>query len=61
MNNPALDVFRFQVVRHWYRTLLRRSQKGRMTLDRLRRLVARWLPMVRPYHPYPLRRMGVIT
>jgi len=61
MNNPALDVFRFQVVRHWYRTLLRRSQKGRIPLDRLRRLVARWLPMVRPYHPYPLRRMGVIT
>ncbi len=61
MNNPALEVFRFQVVRHWYRTLSRRSQKGRIPLDRLRRLVARWLPLVRPYHPDPLRRTGVIT
>ena len=44
MNNPALTAFRFQVGWHWYRTLSRRSQKGRIPLDRLRRLVARWLP-----------------
>jgi len=61
MNNPALTAFRFQVGWHWYRTLSRRSQKGRIPLDRLRRLVERWLPPVRPYHPYPLRRMGVVT
>jgi hypothetical protein len=53
MNNPALDAFRFQVVRHWYRTLSRRSQKGRIPLDRLRRLVARWLPMVILYQQLP--------
>jgi RNA-directed DNA polymerase len=61
MNHHALTAFRFQVGRHWYRTLARRSQKGRMPLDRLRRLVARWLPPARAYHPYPLRRMGVLT
>src|SRR5712691_6569908 len=59
MNHHALTAFRFQVGRHWYRTLARRSQKGRMPLERLRRLVARWLPPARAYHPYPLRRMGV--
>jgi len=61
MNRPALQTFRSQVGWHWYRTLSRRSQNGRLPLDRLRRLVARWLPPVRSYHPYPLRRMGVVT
>jgi len=61
MNQLALHAFRFQVSWHWYRTLSRRSQKGRLPLDRLRRLVDRWLPPVRPYHPYPLQRMGVAT
>ncbi len=61
MNRPALQTFRFQVGWHWYRTLSRRSQNGRLPLDCMRRLVARWLPPVRSYHPYPLRRMGVVT
>ena len=61
MNQPALNAFRFQVSWLWYRTLSRRSQTGRIPLERLRRLVARWLPPTRSYHPYPLRRMGVIT
>jgi RNA-directed DNA polymerase len=61
MNNSALHAFRFQVGWHWYRTLSRRSQNGRVPLERLRRLVERWLPPVRQHHPYPLRRMGVVT
>jgi RNA-directed DNA polymerase len=61
MNNPALHTFRFEVGWHWYRTLSRRSQNGRLPLDRLRRLVTRWLPPVRSHHPYPLHRMGVVT
>jgi group II intron reverse transcriptase/maturase len=61
LNNPALHVFRHRVGWHWYRTLSRRSQNGRIPLDRLRRLVARWLPPARIYHPYPLQRMGVVT
>ena len=61
MNSPALHVFRFQVGRLWYRTLSRRSQNGRVLWDRIRRLIDRWLPPARVCHPYPLRRLGVIT
>ncbi len=61
MNNPALALFRFQVGRLWHRALSRRSQKGRVLWDRMRRLIARWLPMPTVCHPYPLRRIGVLT
>src|SRR5437016_419720 len=44
MNSPALHVFRFQVGRLWHRTLSRRSQKGRVLWDRMRRLIDRYLP-----------------
>jgi group II intron reverse transcriptase/maturase len=60
-NSRALHIFRFQVGRLWHRTLSRRSQNGRVSVDRMRRLVARWLPPARVCHPYPLRRFGVIT
>src|SRR5260370_573223 len=60
-NRAALYTFRFQVGRLWHRTLLRRSQKARLLLDPMRRLIDRWLPPARTCHPYPLRRMGVIT
>ena len=61
MNSPALNVFRFQVGRLWMRVLSRRSQKGRVDWERMRRLIACWLPPAVPCHPYPLRRLGVIT
>ena len=61
MNTPALQIFRFQVGRLWHRTLSRRSQNGRVRWDRMRRLMDRWLPSVRIWHPYPLRWLGVIT
>jgi group II intron reverse transcriptase/maturase len=61
MNDPALHLFRLQVGRLWHRALSRRSQNGRIPWDRMHRHIARWLPPVRIYHPYPLRRMGVIT
>jgi len=61
MNEPALHLFRIQVGRLWHRTLSRRSQNGRIPWDRMHRLIARWLPPVRIYHSYPLRRMGVVT
>jgi RNA-directed DNA polymerase len=60
-NNYALRIFRFQVGRLWYRALSRRSQNGRILWDRMRRLITRWLPLPVVCHPYPLRRMGVIT
>jgi group II intron reverse transcriptase/maturase len=61
MNDPALHLFRLQVGWLWYRALSRRSQNGRIPWDRMHRILARWLPPVRNYHPYPLRRMGVVT
>jgi group II intron reverse transcriptase/maturase len=61
MNGRALNLFRFQVGRMWYRAQARRSHKGRVTWERMRRLIDHWLPPARVCHPYPLRRMGVIT
>jgi len=61
MNGPALNTFRFQVGRLWHRALSRRSQNGRVLWERMRRLIDRWLPPARVCHPYPLRRLGVIT
>ena len=60
-NTPALYLFRFQVGWLWHRALSRRSQNGRVLWDRRRRLLDRWLPHARVCHPYPLRRLGVIT
>jgi len=61
MNSRALSVFRFQVGWLWHRALGRRSQKGRVPWERMRRLIDLWLPPAHVCHPYPLRRMGVIT
>jgi len=61
MNTPAMALFRFQVGWLWHRTLSRRSQTGRILWNRMRRLITRWLPPPSVCHPYPLRRMGVIT
>ena len=61
MNSHALSTFRFKIGWLWHRALSRRSQNGRVSWDRMRRLIDRWLPPVRVYHPFPLRRMGVIT
>jgi group II intron reverse transcriptase/maturase len=61
MNTPALTLFRLRVGRLWHRALSRRSQNGRVLWERMQRLINRWLPMAKVCHPYPLRRMGVIT
>jgi RNA-directed DNA polymerase len=52
-NIPALRAFRRQIIRHWYKTLRRRSQRTRMTWKRMYRLETRWLPAVRTLHPWP--------
>jgi group II intron reverse transcriptase/maturase len=61
MNSAALSLFRFRVGWLWHRALSRRSQNGRVRWDRMRPLIDRWLPPARVCHPYPLRRLGVIT
>src|SRR5712691_7055013 len=61
MNSSAIAMFRFQVGWLWHRALARRSHTGHVSWERMRRLVERWLPPARICHPYPLRRLGVIT
>jgi hypothetical protein len=61
MNAPALHLFRFHAGWLWHRALSRRSQNGRVLWDRMWRIVNRWLPPPRIHHPYPLRRLGVVT
>jgi RNA-directed DNA polymerase len=61
LNRPLLYLFRSKVGWLWHRALSRRSQKGRVRWDRMRRLIDRWLPPVRISHPYPQRRYAVTT
>ena len=61
MNRAPLLVFRKEVGRLWWKALRRRSQKHRLTWDRMKRLINRWFPPARVCHPYPLVRVGVIT
>jgi RNA-directed DNA polymerase len=52
-NYDAADTFRSQAIRHWRFALSRRSQKGRITWDRMSRLASRYLPGTKIMHPWP--------
>jgi group II intron reverse transcriptase/maturase len=58
-NAPALAVFRHHVTDLWRRTLRRRSQKDRMTWERMTQLVGDWLPEPIILHPWPSDRFAV--
>ena len=60
-NSQALRGFRERIIRHWRRALSRRSQKGRMIWERMRRLAERWLPTPRILHPWPNVRFDAKT
>jgi len=60
-NRYALAHFRFTVGKLWHHVLARRSQRGRVRWERMKRLIDRWLPPARICHPYPLRRLRVTT
>jgi hypothetical protein len=60
MNLPSVSAFTQGVIRVWWRTLGRRSQR-RLPWHRMRHYVARWIPPLRICHPYPLVRFGVVT
>jgi RNA-directed DNA polymerase len=60
-NLNSLSSFRFHVVAHWYWSLRRRSQTRRLTWEQMVPFANRWLPPPTLHHPYPLRRLGVIT
>ncbi|MCA1699884.1 MAG: RNA-directed DNA polymerase [Actinobacteria bacterium] len=60
-NNEAIKSFHFQVVRYWRRALRRRSQRSRLTWERMQRLARRWLPSPRIQHPWPDARFDAKT
>jgi RNA-directed DNA polymerase len=55
-NLARMASFRWQVLRLWYRTLRRRSQRSRLTWERFYASLAPLLPPVQAQHPYPDRR-----
>ncbi len=57
-NDRRLSAFRRDVARAWLQALRRRGQHGRMPWARFRRIVARFLPLVRVIHPYPSERFA---
>jgi group II intron reverse transcriptase/maturase len=59
MNGSALDVFRRAVIRLWLRILRRRSQKRRITAQRMEDLARLFLPPARICHPYPWVRIAL--
>jgi hypothetical protein len=57
----ALSAFRFFVIGLWCRSLRRRSQKTRITWERMARIALRYLPPVRVTHPFPNVRFHLTT
>jgi len=58
-NGRALDVFRHHITDLWRRTLRRRSQKDRITWERMTQLADAWLPKPIILHPWPSDRFAV--
>lgn len=52
-NWASLYRFRERLGRYWHHALTRRSQTGRLSAERVTRLLKRWLPRPRLVHPYP--------
>jgi RNA-directed DNA polymerase len=60
-NTDAVQAFRDQVIRHWFKALRRRSQRTRINWNRMSLYVKRWLPPARAMHPFPIVRFNVRT
>ena len=57
-NGKAIRTFREEATRFWRMALRRRSQKTRLTWERMERLARRWLPRPRTVHPFPEQRFA---
>jgi hypothetical protein len=55
-NLHRLQLFRWRLGWIWWRALSRRSQRSYISMDRLHRLINRWIPLPRVLHPYPMQR-----
>lgn len=60
-NIRALSHFRYHIIQLWYRALRRRSQKSRLSWERMTRMANLALPTPRITHPYPEQRLCVST
>lgn len=57
-NYSRLAGFRDKVMRAWMNVLRRRSQRQRITWDRMSRIATEWLPVPRILHPWPEARFA---
>jgi RNA-directed DNA polymerase len=57
-NLDSLGVFRGRLMRQWWHTLRRRSQKHPISWTRTLALADRWFPQPRVLHPYPAIRFA---
>jgi len=60
-HGSRLRMFRETIMRYWCRTLRRRSQRHRLTWQRMYTLAKQWLPEPHILHPYPAQRLCVTT
>jgi group II intron reverse transcriptase/maturase len=60
-NGPSLGAFRNEITRLWRASLMRRSQTGFVSWERMARYISRWLPTPRICHPYPNQRLAFVT
>ncbi len=60
-NIDLIATFRDRVVRHWRHALRRRSQRSRVTWERMYRIARRWIPRAHIQHPWPEMRFDVRT
>jgi group II intron reverse transcriptase/maturase len=60
-NIDAISAFRDEVRRLWLQALRRRSQRSRLTWERMGRLSTRWLPPARIVHQHPVARFAART
>jgi RNA-directed DNA polymerase len=58
-NSPTLSAFRQQVKERWLRVLRRRSQRSKLTFERMQIIVDRYLPRPLVLHPWPEQRFLV--
>ncbi len=59
-NRTAIDAFRREVNKAWLYALRQRSQiSSSLPWDRIKRLIATWIPTARILHPFPNRRLCV--
>jgi RNA-directed DNA polymerase len=58
-NKPAMDTFRYQVIKLWKKSLMRRSQTDKTTWGRMAKRTDEWIPKPKILHPWPWDRFAV--